>query len=256
MIIFLLLLLLIHANGQDVCLLTDSDELGNNYVPNAPLRKSSLCDNTPSNDRLLLSGRVYDFSKKCGNGIPNVTLEVWQANYNGLYSTNENDWTCRGVFITDKYGNYNFSTILPGRESDGLGGYRPANIHFKITANGFHELVTQLYFYGDMFLSPNDTCQTCNSSSPTLVIELESIEDFKTAEGYWEIFLNPIQSITSTTTQATLSNLIPNIIQHIIEPAIQGAIDKVQPIVDDAKPIIKEVGGDIQTINNFFKRFG
>jgi protocatechuate 3,4-dioxygenase beta subunit len=43
------------------------------------------------------------------------------------------------------------------------GGYRPAHIHFNITAEGYPELITQLYFNQDYYLAPRDSCERCKS---------------------------------------------------------------------------------------------
>ncbi|NIN19808.1 MAG: hypothetical protein GTN82_17795, partial [Candidatus Aminicenantes bacterium] len=46
-----------------------------------------------------------------------------------------------------------------------MSGFRPAHIHFKVSHPGHEVLVTQLYFYGDPYLWPNDACgKACKSN--------------------------------------------------------------------------------------------
>ncbi len=44
-----------------------------------------------------------------------------------------------------------FATIIPGRYLNGS-TYRPSHIHFRITAPGHTELVSQVYFAEDPFI--------------------------------------------------------------------------------------------------------
>ena len=52
--------------------------------------------------------------------------------------------------MTDHHGNYRFKTIVPGFYPADLesGLYRPPHIHFLVSATGFPQLVTQMYFDG------------------------------------------------------------------------------------------------------------
>jgi catechol 1,2-dioxygenase len=49
---------------------------------------------------------------------------------------------------TDEKGVYSFTTILPGKYLNGE-LYRPAHIHFRVTAPGYREIISQIYFKGD-----------------------------------------------------------------------------------------------------------
>jgi len=178
----------IHA--QQACELTDPDILGPYYIPGAPNGQEQLCANSPAHDRLVLTGQVVDYDSGCARGIPNVKLDLWQANYNGVYSTGKsaNDWWCRGVFQTDANGKFRIVTLLPGRYDDG--GYRPAHIHFNITAQGYPKLVTQLYFEQDYYLAPRDSCKPCHSGLKSLQASTVHRADLKTYEGNWNIVLS------------------------------------------------------------------
>ncbi len=197
-----------------------------------------VCNNTPTDDRLFINGTVM--STMC-MGIANVELEIWQAFPNGTYSQG-NDWSCRTIIQTDANGQFNFSTVMPGREAY-MGSYRPANIHFTVTAlNGYNQLTTEAYFYGDLYLAPNDPCATCNSNDPTLMIQLAPYQgDIKTWTGEWNIVLE-------TKPATTPSNIV------------QSIIDKIKPIVQQieqkAPEVAKEISQAGSILKNILKRPG
>ena len=53
--------------------------------------------------------------------------------------------------MTNQKGEFHFKTVVPGfYPADLQGGwYRPPHIHFLISATGFPQFVTQLYFKGE-----------------------------------------------------------------------------------------------------------
>lgn len=63
--------------------------------------------------------------------------------------------TLRGFIITDAQGNYSFESIRPG-----LYPGRPRHFHYRITANGYKTLVTQIYFKDDPTTS-NENIESC-----------------------------------------------------------------------------------------------
>lgn len=108
---------------------------------------------------IFIQGRVLD--EQC-RPIPNATVEIWQACASGKYNNprdpnpapldpNFKYWA--ETFTADS-GGYSFKTILPGAYPADTNWTRPPHIHFKISALGYKELITQMYFKGNQF---NDT---------------------------------------------------------------------------------------------------
>lgn len=107
--------------------------------------------------RLSLHGRVLDEN---GRAIPNVLVEIWQANSAGRYRHRNDHYLAPldpnfggcGRAITDENGAYRFLTIQPGPYPwpNNENAWRPAHVHFSVFGSGFAQrLVTQMYFEGD-----------------------------------------------------------------------------------------------------------
>jgi protocatechuate 3,4-dioxygenase beta subunit len=93
---------------------------------------------------------------------------VWQSDAEGFYDLQMPDvdgTALRGVFHTDVEGKYIFRTIKPAPypiPNDGPVGemlatmgrhpYRPAHIHFIISAEGYKPVTTELFVEGDPYL--------------------------------------------------------------------------------------------------------
>ena len=114
---------------------------------------------------LVMSGRVTDPE---GQPVADALIEVWQTAPNQLYDVQDRDQPqghLRASFRTSIAGTYRFQTIMPVSypiPDDGPAGqllramgrhpFRPAHIHFMISAPGYRTLVTHLFFEGDEFL--------------------------------------------------------------------------------------------------------
>jgi len=125
---------------------TTADILGPYYKAGSPVREHII----PVGDLtepLVIEGKVFS---DCSNVLTEATVEVWNANAEGAYDTSD-DFLFRGKFVTNADGTYRFKTIIPGRYLNG-GTFRPSHIHFRITAPGHHELVSQIYFKDDPFI--------------------------------------------------------------------------------------------------------
>jgi hydroxyquinol 1,2-dioxygenase len=153
-----------NAGGPD---LSESTVLGPFY--NGQQRELSAGDSIllreEKGDPVEMRGQVTDSR---GRPIANALVEVWQTAPNQLYDVqdeNQPSGHLRASFRTDGAGTYRFQTIMPVSypiPNDGPAGqllaamgrhpFRPAHIHFMISAPRFRKLVTHLFFEGDKYL--------------------------------------------------------------------------------------------------------
>jgi protocatechuate 3,4-dioxygenase beta subunit len=127
---------------------TEPQILGPFYRANAPERVA--IPGPTVQKAVTLRGTVRGQSAACGP-IANALVEVWQADETGEYDNTSNQFLMRAVQRTGSDGSYSFTTILPGWYLNG-NQFRPRHIHYKVTAPGFKQLVTQLYFKDDPYL--------------------------------------------------------------------------------------------------------
>jgi catechol 1,2-dioxygenase len=174
------------ADLPATCPVTASDVEGPYYVAGAPWTNVLVAATEPG-ERLLLSGTVR--SSDC-SPLAGAVLDVWQADAEGEYDESPGSWRLRGRQRADDAGRWSLETVIPGRYLQ-ASGYRPAHIHFKVSADGAAPLTTQLYFAGDPYLHPNDSCTSCGSDEPTLIIGLTAGTgaDAGTSTGTWNVVL-------------------------------------------------------------------
>ena len=114
---------------------------------------------------VMVSGRVLS---PTGAPIAHAALDVWQSDAEGHYDLQMPDLpgtALRGIFHTDAEGRFGFRTIKPSYypiPSDGPVGqmlialgrhpYRPAHIHFIVSAGGYKPVTTELFVAGDPYL--------------------------------------------------------------------------------------------------------
>jgi hydroxyquinol 1,2-dioxygenase len=145
---------------------TEYTILGPFYRPDAPELSLSgnIADELPG-EPVILRGRVLS---PAGHPIPNARLDVWQSDAEGFYDLQMegiDGMTLRGVFHTDAEGSYVFRTIKPAFypiPTDGPVGkmllamgrhpFRPAHIHFVISAEGYEPVTTELFVSDDPYL--------------------------------------------------------------------------------------------------------
>ena len=113
----------------------------------------------------LVSGRVLDLD---GKPIAGALLDVWQAQTSGLYDSQDpglHEMHMRGKFHTDAEGRYLVRTVRPVHypiPSDGPVGamlratgrhpWRPAHVHFVVSADGYEPVTTHIFDRGDEYL--------------------------------------------------------------------------------------------------------
>ena len=147
------------------CVPTTGDAQGPYYLEGAPFVDSIAGPDEPG-ERLLLHGRVVD--EAC-DGVSGAVLDFWQTDADGNYPGGEEGWRLRGRIQADADGSYAVITVLPGFYEG-----RPRHVHVKVSGPGFELVTTQLYFEGDPFLWPEDSCgpPTCHSDDPARILSL------------------------------------------------------------------------------------
>ena len=145
---------------------TEYTILGPFYRPDAPEfpLSGNIAGDIPG-EPTIVRGRVLAPN---GSPIPDATLDVWQSDAEGFYDLqmpNSNGTALRGIFHTKTEGKYIFRTIKPSFypiPHDGPVGqmlivmgrhpYRPAHIHFIISAEGYQSVTTELFVSEDPYL--------------------------------------------------------------------------------------------------------
>lgn len=158
---------------------TESSVLGPFYVEGAPMidNGGDLIGQNPG-DKGVVRGRVMGPD---GKEIPGALLDIWQNAANGLYSVedpDQDDNNFRGRMHAGNDGAYHFTTIRPMPYTvpdDGPTGvmlramgrhpWRPAHIHFKVSADGYQDLVTELYPDDDQYIDEDAVFGVRNSLS-------------------------------------------------------------------------------------------
>ncbi len=151
------------------CRATAADVLGPFYLPGAPSRMQLAAAAEPG-ERLAIAGTVL--GADC-TPLAGVLLDVWQADKDGAYHGGAVDqFRLRGTVMTDASGRFEVETIRPGNYQQAPGLWRPAHLHVTLSHPAHRSVSTQLYFAGDRYLPPNDSCGACGSDDPDRVIAL------------------------------------------------------------------------------------
>jgi len=154
-----------------LCPPTTRDVLGPFYREGAPSRMA-IASPTEAGTRIALGGIVL--GADCMTPLVGAVLDIWQADASGAYhepTEPGEPFRLRGQVMSAADGTWAIDTIRPGNYPNGL-GWRPAHLHFLVSAPGHRTLTTQLYFEGDPYLPPNDSCLGCGSDDPARVIPL------------------------------------------------------------------------------------
>ena len=166
---------------------TENTVFGPFHVADAPIRQMGDCislDGKGESCRFV--GRVIDVH---GEPIEGACVDVWSDNSDGFYDVQQPDvqpkWNNRGRFMTKSDGAYDFVGIKPvsypipddgpvGKMLGSLGRhpYRPAHMHFMVTAPGFKTIVTHTFVGDDPYL----TDDTVFGVKETLVAPFEHIK--------------------------------------------------------------------------------
>lgn len=170
---------------------TENTVFGPFHVDNAPeLPMGSNISLDGKGESCRFEGMVIDLH---GNPIEGARVDVWSDNADGFYDVQQPDiqpkWNNRGVFITGKDGRYAFQGIKPvsypipddgpvGQMLNHLGRhpYRPAHMHYLVTAKGYEKLVTHTFVGDDSYLSSDAVFGV----KKTLIAPFEHVNDGQT----------------------------------------------------------------------------
>ena len=163
--VFGLSMLVVMLNAKRPKEATPNTVLGPFHIDDSPIldNNGNLSEDIPG-QRLYVSGTVRDLK---GNPVPGALLDIWQSDADGTYESQLgiDEARLRALLYADDQGKYGFWTIAPKGYSIPMDGpvgaliektdisyYRPAHIHFLITADGHETLITHLFKEGGEFL--------------------------------------------------------------------------------------------------------
>lgn len=170
---------------------TENTVLGPFHVAESPQREMGACITLDGKgESCVFEGRVLDLQ---GNPVAGARLDVWSDNPDGFYDVQQPGvqpkWNNRGIFTTGADGAYRFIGIKPvsypipddgpvGKMLAALGRhpYRPAHMHFIVTAPGFEKIVTHTFVGDDAYLKSDAVFGV----KETLVAPFERVSDGST----------------------------------------------------------------------------
>ncbi len=172
---------------------TENTVLGPFYVPNSPRHENGANINLDGKgEPVLVRGRVLD---QDGKPIAGALLEVWQANADGFYDVQQKgvqpDNNLRAAFTSDANGDFWFRSAKPlyypipgdgpvGEMLAALGRsiYRPAHLHFMVSAPGFDTVITHIFTPDCPYLTKDPVFGV----KETLIADFKKVEDPAEAE--------------------------------------------------------------------------
>lgn len=170
---------------------TENTVFGPFHVADAPIREmGAKISLDGKGESCLFEGAVIDLH---GNPIEGACVDVWSDNADGFYDVQQPGiqpkWNNRGRFFTGKDGRYSFVGIKPvsypipddgpvGQMLGHLGRhpFRPAHMHYLVTAPGFQKLVTHTFVGDDAYIESD----TVFGVKKTLVAPFERLVDGQT----------------------------------------------------------------------------
>jgi protocatechuate 3,4-dioxygenase beta subunit len=183
---------------------SESTVLGPFHVADAPELPmgANICLDHKGED-MIIHGRILDTE---GKPVSGAMLDVWQANDEGFYDVQQKgiqpDFNLRGRFVTGDDGRYSFRAVKPkfypipddgpvGKLLRALGRhpYRPAHLHFILSAAGFETLTTHIFDPHDPYINSDAVFGVKES----LLADFRSVEDAARAKElefkspFWEV---------------------------------------------------------------------
>lgn len=182
---------------------TESTVLGPFHVVESPARAlGDTIDMVGGGTPCVVTGRVLTVD---GSPLPGATLDVWQANDQGFYDVQQPEvqprGNGRGLFTADGDGRFWFRTVVPSYypiptdgpvgellKATGRHAFRPAHIHFIVTAPGHRDLTTHIFVAGSEYIE-SDTVFAVKKS---LVADFAEVTDPAQAE-QWQVGAVPFR---------------------------------------------------------------
>lgn len=146
---------------------TEGSVLGPFYVPDQETLPIGA-DIAQGQDGVPLTVKGRVLSTVNDGAIEGALLEFWQNAANGLYDVQDPDLpgsNLRAQMLTDAQGGFEFHTVRPipyvvpndGPAGDILNAadrhpWRPAHLHFRISADGYFPITTELFAEDDEYL--------------------------------------------------------------------------------------------------------
>jgi hydroxyquinol 1,2-dioxygenase len=184
---------------------TENTVLGPFHVAGAPERKmGAQITLDGKGESCLFEGHVVDLH---GNAIADTRIDVWSDNDEGYYDVQQLDiqpkWNNRGVFTTGQDGKYSFEGIKPvsypiphdgpvGKMLAAMGRhpYRPAHMHFIVTAPGYQTVVTHTFIGDDRYIKSDAVFGV----KETLIAPFERLSDSETVwRSPFDFILTPLK---------------------------------------------------------------
>jgi catechol 1,2-dioxygenase len=155
-----------YINHQKEAGTTESSVLGPFYREGAPeYANGENISQDGEGEPIVLTGTITDSG---GSPIKGAKVDIWQTAPNGLYEVQDKtqpEYNLRGIFTTGADGRYTARSVKPVSypiPDDGPVGqllravgrhpYRPAHVHFIVSAEGYEPVVTQLFTDDDPYL--------------------------------------------------------------------------------------------------------
>lgn len=166
---------------------TETTVFGPFHVEGAPEREMGANISLDGKgEACFFEGRVLDLD---GGPVENALVSVWSDNEDGFYDVQQPEiqpaFNNRGIFRTGPDGRYAFRGIKPvsypipddgpvGEMLAALGRHpwRPAHMHFMVTANGYRRVITHIFVAGDPYLVSDAVFGVKNS----LIVPFEKAE--------------------------------------------------------------------------------
>jgi protocatechuate 3,4-dioxygenase beta subunit len=206
-----------HRSGGTA---TESTVLGPFHMVESPPRElGATIALDGKGEPCLVTGQVTGAD---GQPLAGALVDVWQANDDGFYDVQQPDIqperNLRGLFTADDSGRFWFRSIVPRHypiPDDGPVGqllgatrrhpYRPAHIHFIVTAPGHRPVTTHLFVEGSPYIDSDAVFGVKESlvrqfalvEDPARAAEVGLPSPFRTV--HFDVALRPVEDDTAET---------------------------------------------------------